>query len=45
MLDRTVDNEEKDDTHYYGVPRVNLKDDLNYILNHAYRTNMDSFIN
>jgi len=29
-----IDSEHNDDTHYYGVPRVNLKDDLNYVLSH-----------
>ena len=30
----TIDSEQNDDTHYYGVPRVKLKDDLNYVLRH-----------
>ena len=30
----TVDTEQNDDTHYYGVPKVKLKDDLNYVLRH-----------
>jgi len=29
-----IDSEQNDDTHYYGVPRVELKDDLNYVLSH-----------
>jgi len=29
-----IDSEQNEDTHYYGVPRVKLKDDLNYVLNH-----------
>ena len=30
----TIDSEQNDDTHYYGVPKVKLKDDLNYVLRH-----------
>ena len=29
-----IDSEQNDDTHYYGVPRIKLKDDLNYVLRH-----------
>ena len=29
-----IDSEQNDDFHYYGVPRVKLKDDLNYVLRH-----------
>jgi putative colanic acid biosynthesis UDP-glucose lipid carrier transferase len=29
-----IDSEQNGNTHYYGVPRVNLKDDLNYVLSH-----------
>ena len=29
-----IDNEQNENIHYYGIPIVNLKDDLNYVLNH-----------
>ena len=29
-----IDSEPNEDTHFYGVPRVKLKDDLNYVLRH-----------
>ena len=29
-----IDSEQNEDTYYYGLPRVELKDDLNYVLRH-----------
>ena len=29
-----IGTEDEADTYYYGIPKVNLKDDINYVLNH-----------
>jgi len=30
----TIDKDKKEDTHFYGVPRFNLSDNLNYVFDH-----------